>query len=216
MPKKVSEEIRSSIILHRENEGFTLYDLVAKFGLSRSTIFEIIRNCNNSKVKRAAPHRKVVESIIPMKRPDLSKVDLGEAARQMIAARLMLAGVQVFRPMTEDTAIDLLVLSSLGKPLKCQCKYLYYPKNGSGCHVLSLSASRSNRKGAVAHDYTADEVDFFLGYCQDNDAVYVIPFSICRGRGGLNMWILRKPQGKNDNESFDCSEWKSAFHLLRD
>ena len=34
MPKKVSEEIRSSIILHRENEGFTLYDLVAKFGLS--------------------------------------------------------------------------------------------------------------------------------------------------------------------------------------
>lgn len=130
-----------------------------------------------SKVKRASPTRKVVKEVQATPRPELSKADLGEAARQMITARLMLAGVTVFRPLTEDTPIDLLIMSE-NKVFKCQCKYIWPSKNGS--HRMSLASTRTNnpRKKSYTHLYTSEEVDFFLGYCLDNDSVYVIPFEL--------------------------------------
>jgi len=90
--KRVTDEVRKQIRRDREQEGMTLYQLVDKYGRSKSTIAGIIKGCDTSNVKRAAPGRKVVSATEPMERPNLSKVDLGEAARQMICARLMFAG----------------------------------------------------------------------------------------------------------------------------
>jgi hypothetical protein len=134
----------------------------------------------------------------------------------MICARLMLNEVKVFRPMTEDTPTDLLVLKRDGTVSKCQCKYIFPER--SGCHLMPLCSIRksgANRK-AVKHIYTAEEVDFFLGYCQDNDTVYVIPYSAAGGRNGLRFWILRDCLGSNGNEKdrFDEKEWRGRFDLL--
>jgi hypothetical protein len=128
----------------------------------------------------------------------------------MICARLMMNGVKVFRPMTEDTPIDLLVLRN-SKVIKCQCKYLF--PISSGAHCMNLYTVRKNGPGskAVKHKYTEDEVDMFLGYCLDNDAVYVIPFEACSGRSQLNLWIQRQPRQAVE---FDAERWKNRFSLL--
>jgi hypothetical protein len=88
----------------------------------------------------------------------------------MIAARLLLAGFSVFRPYLEDTAVDLLLLSSKGIAVRCQCK----------CVTRNAVSLRTTRKwgpntSARMHRYTCDEVDFFLGYDVEADVVYVIP-----------------------------------------
>ena len=212
---KATPELVEAIRKDREECGMTLYELVAKYGLAKSTVFLIIRNMNASKVRRAAPSRRVVLDVEPMKRPNLSKTDIGEASRQMICARLMLNEVKVFRPMTEDTPTDLLVLKRDGAVAKCQCKYAWPASQGN--HVLNLFATRKNgpRSVAVEHRYTKDEVDFFLGYCLDNDMVYVIPFDACNGKRQLAMWILRDPTGNNGTASFDCKRYAGAYDLLK-
>ena len=185
--------------------------LVARFGKSKSTIYTLIKDCDASKMKRAAPTRKVIAPVTFANRPDLSKADLGEAARQMITARLMLHGAKVFRPMTEDTPIDLLVLRGTDV-LKCQCKYIWPEKKGN--HHMSLCAGRTNNptKKAVRHRYTKDEVDFFLGYCLDNDTVYVFPYEVVAPRQGLTLWVSRNPA--SFYKVFDHQPWANNFSLL--
>jgi hypothetical protein len=212
---RISDDVREQIREDREQKGFTLSQLVDHYGGSKSTIALIIKGCDSSKVMRASSVRRVVVGVKAKARPDLSKTDLGEAARQMICARLMLNGVKVFRPMTEDTPTDLLVLKGDGTVAKCQCKYAF-PVN-SGCHVLPLCSVRKNGHNtkAVKHRYTQDEVDFFLGYCQDNDAVYVIPFQIAGSRLSLRLWVLRSRQGSNGDKGFNENEWRGRFELLK-
>lgn len=148
-------------------------------------------------------------------RPHLSKADIGEAARQMIIARLLLAEIAVFKPVTEDTPVDLLVLTPSGRALKCQCKCLYVKKNGSHAFALVSIRKWGPGKKAVAHKYTAEEVDFFLGYSIQTDDIFVLPFSECRGRSALTLWLCNTPKSKNSHKHFDHTPWKNAFHLLR-
>jgi hypothetical protein len=212
--KKILEDIRQGIREDREQNGMTLYELVEKYGLSKSAVFEIIKDCDDSKVQRACPSRRVIKNVEPMIRPILSKGNLGEAARQMICARLMLNGVKVFRPMNEDTPIDLLVLKSDGSVAKGQCKYIY---PGKGCHVMPLYSVRKNGPGSTAHKhyYTDKEVDFFFGYCLDNDSVYIIPFEDAAKRGVLHLWILRECTSGNGKSVFDEKKWRNKFDLLK-
>jgi hypothetical protein len=149
-------------------------------------------------------------------RPELSKADLGEAARQMIAARLMLAGLSVFRPLGEDTPVDLLVLRPDGSALKCQCKAMFVAR--SGVHVMSLCTIRKwgPNGQVVKHRYAREEVDFFLGYAVETDSVYVFPFGATeRFKESLFIWILREPMNRNGSPRFDATSYKNAFDLLR-
>ena len=214
MKKAVDTTTVQQIRRAREN-GSTLGQLVREFRLSKSTIHKYIQGCDHSKVKIASPTRRVVQQTQPLARPELSKGDLGEAARQMICACLMLAGVQVFRPMGEDTPIDLLVLKETGEVLRCQCKYLYPTPQGS--HCLHCFATRNDETGRKRrqHRYTNEEVDFFLGYCLDDNAVYVIPWAVAKARLRVFLWILRDPTSANRNGVFDHRPWRNAFQLLR-
>jgi len=213
--KPVDPHTIQAIRQARESEGLTLGQLVKRFRLSKSTVFNYIQGCDDAKVKASCPSRRVVKPVEPRVRPDLSKGDLGEAARQMICARLLLAGLQVFRPLGEDTPIDLLLLREDGTALRCQCKYVY--PNTFGSHTFKFCAMRSRGGGSKRqrHAYTEKEVDFFLGYCQDDDSVYVVPRQNTGGRKEVLLWILRSPEGFNLKGVFDHLPWKNAFHLLR-
>ena len=211
--KRIPEEVRKQMRIDRES-GMTLTKLMEKYNRSRSTVFFVVGDCDSSKVQRAAPGKRIVDGILPMERPSLSKTDLGEAARQMICARLMLNGVKVFRPMTEDTPTDLLVLQKSGSVLKCQCKYVFPDKRGA--HVLKCcSAGRGEERSHGKHVYTEDEVDYLLGYCLDNDAVYVVPLNVTHGQSQVSLWILRRVCGDNGIKSFDGETYKNAFDLLK-
>jgi hypothetical protein len=213
--KRISEDIRRLIRLDRETLGLTIYQLSKKYGHSKSSVHTIIYGCDNSKVLHASPKRRVVEQVTPMLRPNLSKGDLGEAARQIICARLMLSGVKVFRPMSEDTPTDLLVLRKDGTVLKCQCKYIYPCSRGN--HVMNLFSTRKSgpNSQAIRHRYTTDEVDYFLGYCGDNDGVYVISNRETNGVNQLAFWILREPHGSNGLVSLDMKKRLGMFEQLK-
>ena len=187
--------------------------LVAEFGYAKSTIYNIIKDCDDSKVKKASPSRKVAIPIESFVRPDLSTGNLGEAARQMIAARLMMAGLQVFMPLAEDTSVDLLVLKGR-EALRCQCKCLYIDKK-VGSHILKCSgAGRQGTRGIKKHIYGAEEVDFFIGYCLDTGELYIVPMEATGGRSELRLWILRECAANNQHGVFESEKYREAYHLL--
>ncbi len=128
----------------------------------------------------------------------------------------MLAGLSVFRPMSEDTPIDLLVLRRDGAALKCQCKIMFVDER-SGVHVMPLCTVRKwgPAAKAVVHRYRRDEVDFFLGYVPEDDSIFVFPFGATeRFKAKLSVWILREPTNRNGTPRFDAVPYKNAFHLL--
>ena len=150
-------------------------------------------------------------------RPDISKSDLGEAARQIICGRLLINGIKVFMPLTEDTPIDLLVLTEKGNIYKCQCKYIF-PCSSNDSHTFQFFSTRTNniQKKAYNHVYTSDEVDYFLGYCLDNDSIYIIPQCDTDGKRRVQLWILRDPLNNQKSNVFDHEKYINNFDLLKD
>ena len=148
-------------------------------------------------------------------RPPLSKADLGEACRQIISARLMFQGVKVFRPLGEDTPIDLLILTSDGRALKCQCKCIY-KESSKNNHSMKLCSVRKwgPSSKVVVHVYTASEVDVFLGYCPDNDTVYVIPYAEAKGRAAIQFWVTSERKNKHCGE-LEQSKWANNYSPLK-
>ena len=210
---RIPIDVRQQMRDDREG-GMTLTQLMTKYGKSRSTVSFTIKGCDDSKVMWAAPGKKIVKEVKSKSRPELSTTDIGEAARQMICARLMLNGVKVFRPMTEDTPVDLLILKENGDIARCQCKYMFPSLRGT--HVLSCHSNvRGKNRGIGKHVYTEKEVDYFLGYCLDNDGVYIVPRSVTGGRHDCHFWILRSPSGGNVGERIDEKQYKEAFDLLK-
>ena len=211
----LTPEKLEAIRVDREEHGLTLTMIMEKHGLRRSTAYKSIAGLDDSKVQRASPSRRVVEPIDIPSRPPISKANLGEAARQIIAGRMLQAGLTVFQPIGEDSPIDLLVLRPDGVALKCQCKTMYPAK--TGVHVMQLCTVRKWGPGAkaVRHRYTSDEVDFFLGYAFELGIAFVFPFDVTtRFKSALTTWLLRQPAGNNGTPPFDAAPYKDAFHLL--
>ena len=63
--RRLKSEEKIAIIEDREIRGLTLTQLVEKYDRSKSTIFEVIKNCNDSAVKMASPTRKVIRPVEP-------------------------------------------------------------------------------------------------------------------------------------------------------
>ena len=133
---KLTPRVLEAIRVDREEHGFTLSRIMERHGLPRTTAYNAIAGLDDSKVRRASPSRRVVPPFERPRRPPLSKANLGEAARQVIAGRLMLEGLDVFQPFGEDTPVDLLVLRPDGVALKCQCKTMFIAE--SGVHKMPL------------------------------------------------------------------------------
>lgn len=204
-----------AIRVDREERGMTLTTIMARHGLSRGTAYKAIEDMDDSKVVRASPTRRVVPPFVRPPRPPLSKANLGETARQLIAARMMQAGLYVFQPLGEDTPVDLLVLRDDGVALKCQCKTMFV--NANGAHVMPVCAVRKWGPNAkvVKHRYTREEVDFFIGYAFDVDCAYVFPYEVTAHiKTMLYTWILRQPMGRNQRLPFDVTPYRDAYYLL--
>src|SRR5437762_13771949 len=99
--KRLTAKVLEAIRIDREEHGFTLSRIMERHGLPRTTAYNAIAGLDASKVQRASPSRRVVQPFERPPRPPLSKANLGEATRHMIAARMMQAGLYVFRPHGE-------------------------------------------------------------------------------------------------------------------
>jgi transposase-like protein/DNA-directed RNA polymerase subunit M/transcription elongation factor TFIIS len=212
--RRIADLTREQMRRDREDSGMSIYQIAVKHGVSPSTVFTVVKDCDDSKVPHGSPGHKRVLPVTPMTRPALSKVELGEATRQVIIGRLMWSGVKVFVPLTEDTVIDLIVRRSTGAIVTCQCKYIFPEHDGS--HSMNLFINRVNHQSHTSrhHRYTEKEVEVFLGYCQDNDSVYVIPNKKTCGRNEVRFWIMRKRVGSNQMAGFDPEPWRERFDIL--
>ena len=215
MRTRLTPEVLAAIRVDREEHGFTITKIMERHGLPRATAYSAIADMDASKVTRASPNRRVVQPLDVPPRPPVSKANLGEAARQVIAGRMLLAGLDVFQPIGEDTPVDLLVLRADGVALKCQCKAMFVSERG--VHVMPFVTVRKwgpNAK-AIPHRYTREEVDFFLGYAVEVDTVFVLPFeATAHFKSRMTVWLLRQPMGNNGKQPFDVTPYANAFHLL--
>lgn len=225
------QSIKDRAILLRKRHRMTFPEIIEKVQVSKATLSLWLRDYplteGELRVKRQGniKYARWVRGTAELEggreptvewgsRPDLSKADLGEACRQMICAKLLIRGMKVFRPLTEDTPIDLVVLTDTGRFLKCQCKCIFRSK-GQQSHTMNFFSVRKwgpNSK-AVQHKYTSDEVDFFLGYCIDNDGVYVVPYSEVDGKKSASIWVTAKPFGKIQEPP--SSRWLNSFYSLK-
>lgn len=186
MRTKLTAELMELIRVDREEHGLTLGAIMDRHKLGRGTAYKAIAGLDHSKVRKASP-----------------------------SARMMVSGLRVFRPLAADTSVDLLVLRSDGRALKCQCKCMYLARNG--VHAMNLFTVRKwgPNASAVKHRYGEDEVDFFLGYAFETDSVYVFPFDATRQyKTTLYLWLLRQPTNHNGTERFNAEPYKNAFHLM--
>jgi hypothetical protein len=193
------------------SSGKTIEELISKYGCSRSTIFSYTKGFNNPSTIRR--NKKRVPTLPPTKRPELSKGDIGEAARQCIISKLMLNGVKIFKPLVEDTPIDLLLLKRNGSVVRCQCKYMYRDKRGY--HVLNNhSNGKGEKRGKRSYVYSKLDIDFLLGYCSDNNVVYVVPIEAINGRSIIAVWISRAPMSNTNVDHFNGALYADAFDAL--
>ena len=221
----IDKSLREKAILLRVQDRLSYPEILEKVPVSKGTLslwlreFPLTPEETKARQQANAEHARTVRLAGVSRgpsgdwstRPDLSKSDLGEACRQMISAKLIFQGVSVFHPLTEDTPIDLVILTKSGRFLKCQCKCIFRT-SGKRSHTMNLTSIRKwgpNSK-AVAHKYTANEVDLFLGYCVDNDGVYVIPLSEVGGKSSLTFWIT----SDSYLDSKLNQKWLNAFELL--
>jgi len=217
--KKLTAELKAAIQSDRENQGLTIYQIARKYGLSKSTAHFAVQGCSAEKVPRrfgvpGACARYLAQPSPQQPRPNLSTTDLGESVRILAVGRMLLAGLSPFLPVRESTPIDILVLRTNGTMAKCQCRFMSPAK--VGVHILSLRVLRNNGLGKrIASRYTREEVDFFLGYCADNDSFYVVPYVATKGRSELRIWVLRKPSGRNTQKSFEGTPYRNAFQIIQ-
>ena len=198
----------------REKLGLSIYEIAKKYGCAPVTVYVTVKDCPTGFVRKAAPGRKIVKEVTPVTRPNLSKSNLGEAARQAICAKLMIRNISVYRPMIEDTTVDLLIVTKSGKIKKCQCKYVYANKHGFHNFLLCSIRKNGPNSKAIKHLYTKEEVDFFLGYCLDNESVYVVPYEDVVGKTSVALWILRDPVAHNNCNIFDHKKYQNRFDYL--
>lgn len=214
MIRKLTDEVLADIKIDRETHGMSLSQICEKYNLGKSCAFSAIKGMDDSQVVRKAPARRSMKKLSKedrqLNRPNISKTDLGEAARQAIIAQLMLKGFVVFQPISEDTPIDLIILLPDNRVLKCQCKCLFLTKHGA--HHMGLTHTKYKEK-LYRCKYTKDDVDFFFGYALEDASIYVFPYESVSTLSGIDIWINRQPVFPKER-IVDPSKFRNAYELL--
>lgn len=97
-------------------------------------------------------------------------VDVGVRTEMRIAGDLVALGFEVYTPLNPNTRADLIVDTG-ERLLRCQCKT---GRLRDGAVLFRACSVRSNTKASLIRNYVG-EVDFFLVFCPETDAVYAIP-----------------------------------------
>lgn len=130
---------------------------------------------------------------------------IAEAAIVKEAVRL---GVQVYRPVVEGGACDL-ILDMSGRLVRVQCKWATWTDEAVSFRCYR---SRRTRSGLLAWPYAADEVDAFAAYCFALDMCYFVPLEHVAGRRSLRLRV--KPTANNQSAGINwAAEYEFAATL---
>ena len=102
--------------------------------------------------------------------------EVGELSVSKCLAVLLNRGYSVSVPWGDSQRYDLILDRRDGKPLqRVQCKTARKLENGT---LGFNTASTTTENGAiVCRTYTSDEIDLFMAYSPDFDAIFMVPVS---------------------------------------
>ena len=114
--------------------------------------------------------RARVREILPPPAATTHPVDVGLRSEAAIISELLRRGYDVLEPRGFNHRYDL-VIDTGDRFLRVQCKT---GRLRNGVVIYSAQSVRANTRNVVCRGYV-DEIDAFLVYCPDLDAVYAIP-----------------------------------------
>lgn len=116
----------------------------------------------------------------------LSSHFIGEITEQQVALEFLKLGILVSKPLVQSSRYDF--IADVNNHLyKIQVKTCTERESGS-YFDFATSTSHTNTQGTLNISYTADDVDFFATFY--NNQCYLIPFELC---GKRNQRLRLKP-----------------------
>ena len=109
----------------------------------------------------------------------------GELAEEKVAVRFLELGYTVLDPRRREK-YDLVIQTSSNSFEKVQCKHI----NHKGEYGLLKTSWQGKGK---EYKYTENQVDFFAGWCSEENEVYVVPFE----EAGQRAFTIRFEETKN-------------------
>jgi hypothetical protein len=128
----------------------------------------------------------------------MSTVKLGKAAEHIFIARCLLAGIDCFPAINEDTKVDLIVGRRL---LRCQVKVINgTPSHGFGSKTMRVQKAGCNSASNIkVYNYTAEDIDLFVGVEIETFDVYIIPIEFAEHyRSSISLSTIEQHGFKNN------------------
>ena len=135
----------------------------------------------------------------------LTPSEKGGIAEMAIAAKAVLLGIPVLRPMTDGHRYDL-AFDLGGTILRVQCKWARLVRGA--VEVRSNTCRNSPALGYIRGTYDADEIDLVAAYNEQLDKVYVVPIAEIAGRNAL---YLRVEAARNNQSRL--VHWAAQYEL---
>lgn len=139
----------------------------------------------------------------------MNEQQLADAREVVIAGKLMMEGYTVSRPLTGASRYDLIAEKG-GRMAKIQIKSLKldgaYKDNQD--RVFKVEAFSYNPVNKTKKPYSANEVDFIVGYRHDNDFFAVLPLHEFQGK---MTCVIHSSEGGTRNEYMNSWEALDEF-----
>lgn len=126
----------------------------------------------------------------------LSSHFIGEITEQQVAIEFLKRGIQVSKPLVQDSRYDFVV--DINKKLyKIQVKTSSLKENSY--LEFATSTSHTNTKGTLNLSYSSEDVDFFATTYENQ--CYLIPFLVC-GKRSQRLRLIPTKNGQTKGITF--------------
>lgn len=104
----------------------------------------------------------------------MDTITRGRLGYNLLEKELLKREFEIYVPLLENTKIDCIICKN-GTLLKLQIKTIQTSRGHKNLPVRKISHNQGEYK---IHNYTSDEIDFFIGADVETDDLYIIPVSI--------------------------------------
>ena len=104
----------------------------------------------------------------------MDTITKGRLGYNLLEKELLKREFEIYTPLLENTKIDCIICKN-GILLKLQIKTIQIDRGYKKLPVRKISHNQGKYK---IHNYTSDEIDFFIGIDVETEDLYIVPISI--------------------------------------
>jgi hypothetical protein len=142
----------------------------------------------------------------------LSSLTKGKVAEDISTIELCKNGFDVWVPYTPQHHTDLVVIRG-SSVAKIQVKAAVWDAKRNAFKVPLRRKIVAGKKKGERLLYDEDDVDFFMLLCLGFEAIYLVPFQLCKESGYANLYPHRP---KQIHKGFDWEPYRENYQLLDD